>query len=49
LKLFPYEVTAAQELKPADSEKRIYYCEWFTDFIQMETVDILGVTFTDEA
>jgi hypothetical protein len=39
-----------QELKPADHEKRICYCEWFTNFIQMKTVDILDVTsFTDEA
>jgi hypothetical protein len=24
---FPYKVTAVQELKPADHEKRIRYCE----------------------
>jgi hypothetical protein len=47
---FPYKVTAVQELKPADHEKRIRYCKWFTNFIQMKTVDILDVTFfTDEA
>jgi hypothetical protein len=50
LQLFPYKVRAAQEMKPADHEKRIRYCEWFTNFIQMKTVDILDVTFfTDEA
>jgi len=50
LKLFPYKVTAVQGLKPADLEKRIRYCEWFTKFIQTKTVDILNVTvFTDEA
>jgi hypothetical protein len=50
LNLFPYKVTAAQELKPADHEKRIRYCEWFINFIQRKTVDILDVTFfTDEA
>jgi hypothetical protein len=49
LNLFPYKVTAVQELKPADHEKRIRYCEWFTNFIQTKTVDILDVTFfTDE-
>jgi hypothetical protein len=38
-----------QELKPADHEKRIRYCEWFTNFIQTKTADILDVTFfTDE-
>jgi hypothetical protein len=50
LNLFPYKVIAVQELKPADHEKRIRYCEWFTNFIQTKTVDILDVTFfTDEA
>jgi hypothetical protein len=33
LQLFPYKVTAVQELKPAHHEKRICYCEWFTNFI----------------
>jgi hypothetical protein len=27
LNLFPYKVTAVQELKPADHEKRFRYCE----------------------
>jgi hypothetical protein len=50
LQLFPYKVTAVQEFKPADHKKRIRYCEWFTNFIQTKTVDILDVTFfTDEA
>jgi transposase len=50
LNLFPYKVTGVQELKPADHEKRIRNCEWFTNFIQTKTVDILDVTFyTDEA
>ena len=50
LKIFPYKVTAVQELKPADCEKRICYCERFTNFIQTKTVDILDVTFfADEA
>jgi hypothetical protein len=50
LKLFPYKVTAVQELEPVDHEKRIRYCEWFTNFIQTKTIDILDVTFfTDEA
>jgi hypothetical protein len=39
-----------QELKLVDHGKRIHHCEWFTNFIQMKTVDILDVTFfTDEA
>ena len=33
LKLFPYKVTAYLELKLAEHEKRIRYCEWFTNFI----------------
>jgi hypothetical protein len=50
LQFFPHKLTAAQELKPADHEKRIRYCKWFTYFIQTKTVDILDVTFfTDEA
>jgi hypothetical protein len=37
-------------MKPADHEKRIRYREWFTNFIQTKTVDILDVTFfTHEA
>jgi hypothetical protein len=32
LQLFPYKVTAVQELKSADHERRIRYCEWFTGF-----------------
>jgi hypothetical protein len=49
-KLFPHKVTVVQELKPADHEKCVCYCEWFTNFIQTETIGILDVTFfTDEA
>jgi len=49
MKLFPYKVTAVQELKTAAHEKRIRYSEWLTNFNQMKTVDILDVTFfTDE-
>jgi hypothetical protein len=50
LKLFPYKVTTVQDLRPADHEKRICYCEWFTNFIQTKTGNILDVTFfIDEA
>jgi transposase len=50
LQLFPHNVTAVQELKPADHQKGIHYCEWFTNSIQTKAVDILDVTlFTDEA
>jgi hypothetical protein len=39
-----------QELKPADREKWIRYCERFKYFIQTKTVFIPDVTFfTDEA
>lgn len=49
-KLFPYKVTAVQQLQLLDSEKRLRYCEWFQDFIERKTIDILDVTFfTDEA
>jgi hypothetical protein len=34
-----------QELKLVDHEKRIRYCEWFSNFIQTKPVDILDVTF----
>jgi hypothetical protein len=37
LQLFKYKVTAVQELKPADDETRVSYCEWFTSFIQTKT------------
>jgi hypothetical protein len=50
LNFFPYKVTAVQELKTADHEKRIRYCKWFKNLIQTKAVDILDVTFfTDEA
>jgi hypothetical protein len=50
LNLFPYKVTAVLELKPADYERRIHYCEWLKNFIQTKTIDILDVTFfTHEA
>jgi hypothetical protein len=49
LKLFPQKVTAVHELKPANHEKRVRYCEWVINFSQTKTVDILDVTFfTDE-
>lgn len=50
LKLFPYKVTAMQELKPTDPGKRLEYCEWFNNFIQQNGIDVLDETFfTDEA
>jgi hypothetical protein len=33
LKLFPYKVSAVQQLKDADYQKRLNYCRWFTDII----------------
>jgi hypothetical protein len=38
-----------QELKPADHEKRIRYCDCFANFIQTKNVDILDVTFFTDA
>jgi hypothetical protein len=49
LNFFPYKVRVVQELKTADYRKRIRYSEWFKNFIQTITVDILDVIiFTDE-
>jgi hypothetical protein len=50
LNLFPYKVTAIQELKQTENEKRIRYCRWFQQFTANNNEDILDVTiFTDEA
>jgi hypothetical protein len=49
LKLFPYKVSAVQQVKDADYQKRLNYCKWFTNFIPQNREDILDVTFyTDE-
>jgi hypothetical protein len=49
LKSFPYKISAVQQLKDADYQKRLNYCEWLTDFITENGEDILAVTFyTDE-
>jgi hypothetical protein len=48
LKLHPYRVSVIHELKPADYNKRVKYCEWFLKFIENDSV--LNYTFfTDEA
>ncbi|KAG1653194.1 R3H domain-containing protein 2 [Nymphon striatum] len=50
LKLYPYKVTALQELKDTDFRRRMEYCEWFNNFIAYNREDILDVTFfTDGA
>jgi hypothetical protein len=50
LNLFPYKVTAVQELKETDNEKRMRYCRWFQQFIANNNENIFGVMFfTDEA
>jgi hypothetical protein len=46
MNIFPYKVTAAQEFKPADHEKRIRYCEWFTKFIQKKPVDNIAGSYS---
>jgi hypothetical protein len=49
LNLFPYKITALQELKTVDHEERFRHCERFTNVIQTKTDDIFHVTFfTDE-
>jgi len=50
LSLYPYKIKAVHELKPGNSAKRVAYCKWFLDFLDLEGEDILDVTFfTDEA
>ena len=45
LGLFPYKVTAAQELKVTDFEKRLYYCHWLKTFVTIHGNEILNTTF----
>jgi hypothetical protein len=45
LKLFSYKVSAVQQLKGADYQNKLSYCEWFTNFIAPDGEDILDVTF----
>jgi hypothetical protein len=50
LNFLPHKVTAVQEFKPAEHDKRIRYYEWFTNVIQTKAADILDITFlTDVA
>ena len=50
LKVFPYKITAVQEMKTTDHEKRLHYSRWFNQFIKENTADALDVIFfTDEA
>ena len=49
-KFFPYKVSAIHELKAQDTEKRVIFCRWFQQFIDMNGENILNDTFfTDEA
>ena len=49
-KFFPYKVSAIYELKAQDTEKRVIFCRWFQQFIDMNGENILNNTFfTDEA
>lgn len=48
LKMLPYRVSCYQELKNADYNKRVAYCNWFNIF--KTTLNVLDKTFfTDEA
>jgi hypothetical protein len=50
MKLCPYKVSAVQQLKDADYQKTLNYCEWFTNLITQNEEGILDVTvYTDEA
>ena len=50
LNLYPYKFTVVHELKDADYEKRLFYCEWFQRFINRHGIEVLDETFfTDEA
>ncbi|XP_062512636.1 uncharacterized protein LOC134188488 [Corticium candelabrum] len=49
-KFFPYKVSAVHELKAQDTEKRVSFCRWFQQFIDMNGENILNDTFfTDDA
>ena len=49
-KFFPYKVSVIHELKAQDTEKRVIFCRWFQQFIDMNRENILNDTFfTDEA
>jgi hypothetical protein len=50
LKLFPYKVSTVQQLENADYQRRLNYCEWFTNSIAQNREDNLDVTsYTGEA
>ena len=47
--LHPYKVTVVHELKPADFDKRVQYCDWFHRMIQRHSVKVLDrIFYTDE-
>ena len=50
LGLFPYKVTAVQELQSTDFDKRLNYCHWMKNFVTNNGNEILNDTlFSDEA
>lgn len=50
LGLYPYKVKAVQLLKETDYLKRIQYCNWFNNFVQINGKEVLDITFySDEA
>lgn len=47
--LFPYKMQAYHELLPPDHNRRVLYCQWFTQHL-LHNNDLLDLTFfTDEA
>ena len=49
-KFFPFKVSVIHELKTQDTEKRVIFCRWYQQFIDMNGENILNDTFfTDEA
>lgn len=49
IKLFPYKMQAFHELLPLDHNRRVHYCQWFSENL-IDNNDLLDVTFfTDEA
>ena len=49
-KFFPYKVSVIHEFKAQDTKKRVIFCRWFQQFIDMNGENILNDTFfTDEA
>ena len=49
LHLYPYRIQIKQKLTPADKEKRVEMCNWFTETIEDNPDFLEDVWFSDEA